>query len=109
MHTHLSRRAGGVVALALALGPPLAHGADPGLTAETEALEWVTGGVENTDIETDTTVPGPAQAQASASLPAGQSTTTSNSAADFGFVEVTTQSVGVYGAAPGQLVNAQSI
>ncbi len=109
MHTPTLRRPGVVVVLALALCAPAAVAADPGLKAETEALEWVTGGVESTQTDIDTTVPGPAQAVAAASLPAGGSTTSSNAVANFGFVEVTTQSTGVYSAPPGKLINAQSI
>ena len=109
MHTLLSRRLGGVVALSVGLCAPLAQARAAGLMAETEALEWITGGIQYTDDDLDLTIPGPAQASASAQLPTGNSITSSVAGADFGFVEVVAESLGLYSAGVGQLVNAQSI
>lgn len=110
MHTLSSRRDGVVVAWSICIGALVSPASAAGsLAAETEALEWMTGGTQYTDSDLDTTTPGPAQAFASAQFPSGNSLTSSNAAADFGFVEVVTEAYGVYSAGVGQTVNAQSL
>lgn len=104
-------RARGALAVAAWLGATASHGAPipVGVRAETQALEWLSGGPTSADSDQSMGLLGVQVAGADAAFAPGVTSTTTSAEANYRYLEVITQTVGTYTSGASQLLNAQAI
>ena len=104
-------RSGGVVVVATLLVATSVHAAPipVGLHADTEALEWLSGGSSSSDAALDSGPMGPITVGAAAAFAPPDTMTNTMGTSNYGYLEVITHTVGTYSSTAGHLMNAQGI